>query len=260
MACGFVFSPFSAWRLLRAVGRPRRSRHHREAPRPAAQVPAPQVPAASAQAGPPSSEAIPFAGYNAAAPQAPTQPQPTPTAPIADLGSGSSSNKAPLPATPPPPSSAAIDDAAQPAAPKHEGQIYPATLENVLKAGVKLGAFDLADDKFIDDFARVVHCDIYTHYFGNEFDWRKIRTAMRASIEQEKDAYPTTVYVERDEEFTRFDFQTGMLDLAPSSVMHRTARLQLYSTPARSAAAGSSHFLPSSSRCWMSRSSLKACF
>jgi hypothetical protein len=105
--------------------------------------------------------------------------------------------------------------------------IAPGTFENLLKAAIKLEAFDLNDDAVIDDFAKVVHCDIYQKYFPNEFDWRRVRVAMRQSIQAEMQTYPTLIYLERTEHVGKYDFSSGILELQPESIMRKTALLEL---------------------------------
>ena len=67
----------------------------------------------------------------------------------------------------------------------------PATFANVVLATIKQGALDMSSDAAIDDFAKVEYCDIYKKYHGSEFDWRRVRTALRKKIELDKPSYPT---------------------------------------------------------------------
>ncbi len=102
----------------------------------------------------------------------------------------------------------------------------PATFPNVLFAAIKHGGLDMSEDDAIDDFAKVEYCDIYRQYHDNEFDWRKVRSALRKKIQQDKVNYPDTLYLERPESFGAYDFSSGMLPLNNSSVM-KTRALQL---------------------------------
>ena len=101
----------------------------------------------------------------------------------------------------------------------------PATRANVVLAAVRFGALDMTSDEAIDDFAMLEYCDIYTKYHPSEFDWRRVRAAMRKKIDLDKANYPGTLYLERPEAFGQYDFTAGMLLLAPSSVIHTRALL-----------------------------------
>ena len=104
---------------------------------------------------------------------------------------------------------------------------YPATFENVMKAALKLNAFDLSNDKIIDDFAKVSYCQIYQANHLNEFTWRKVRAALREKIHQDLPTYPTTLFLDRIEEFTTYDFQTGRLQMDPKSIMRDVTEMRL---------------------------------
>ena len=102
----------------------------------------------------------------------------------------------------------------------------PATFENVFKAAIRFGAVEISSDQDIDDYAKILYCPIYERYHSNEFDWRRVRVAMRKKIEVDKQNYPNVLYLEKNENFLDYDFSSGMLPLAPSSVV-KTRRLAL---------------------------------
>jgi hypothetical protein len=101
----------------------------------------------------------------------------------------------------------------------------PATPATVLLAAIKRDAVDMRSDQAIDDFAAIEYCDIYTRYHANEFDWRRVRAAMRKKIEQDKPTYPDTLYLERVETVGQYDFAASMLMLTPASILHTRALL-----------------------------------
>jgi hypothetical protein len=103
----------------------------------------------------------------------------------------------------------------------------PVTLENLVKAAAKLGAINLDDDRMLDDYARIVHCDVYQRFHPDEFTWREVRTAMRQSIALNKDKFPTSFYLYRTETFGQYDFASHTLPLTGDSLMRRTAFLQM---------------------------------
>jgi hypothetical protein len=102
-----------------------------------------------------------------------------------------------------------------------------ATFENLVKAAARLGAIDLKDDRVLDDYARIVHCDLYQRYHGDEFTWRDVRNAMRQSIALHKDSFPVSFYLYRTETFGAYDFATHTLPLTGDAIMRRTADLEM---------------------------------
>ncbi len=96
----------------------------------------------------------------------------------------------------------------------------PATYENVLKAAIRFGAVDMSSDRALDDFAKIYYCDMYQRLHDNEFQWRRVRVALRQSVEKEKATYPSTLYLEKDESFGQYDFSSGMLVLKGESAVN----------------------------------------
>jgi hypothetical protein len=119
----------------------------------------------------------------------------------------------------------------------------PPTPQNVLKAMVRLHAIDLTDDRALDDYARVVYCDIYQRYHDDEFTWRKVRAAMRTSIALHQDEYPLTFMLDRQEKIGQYDFSLGILPLVGDSVMSRTVYLLLYNMSDNDTMCGAKKFL-----------------
>ena len=128
--------------------------------------------------------------------------------------------------------------AAGPALPSQTGTsdvAYPATLENIVKAGLKLHAFDLSNDQVIDDMSKLFYCQIYTAHHLDEFTWKKVRIALREKLQQDLPTYPTTLFLDRIEEFTTYDFPSGRLQMEPQSIMIDVTRIRLIPLGGRSA-------------------------
>jgi hypothetical protein len=104
---------------------------------------------------------------------------------------------------------------------------YPATLLNVVNAAIKLGAIDISTDEVIDDYAKLRYCSIYEAHHLDEFTWRKVRVALRNSLEKEKDSFPTIMYLEKQEHFGQYDFSVSALLMQPDSIMHNVTKIRL---------------------------------
>jgi hypothetical protein len=85
----------------------------------------------------------------------------------------------------------------------------------------------LNNDQFIDDFARISFCQIYQTYHLNEFEWKKVRSALREQIQQDAPTYPSSLFLDRIERFTTYDFKMGRLQMEPSSILDDVSELRL---------------------------------
>ena len=103
----------------------------------------------------------------------------------------------------------------------------PATLENLVNAAIRVGAITLDDDRMVDDYARIAHCDLFTRLSGDEFTWRDVRKAIRQSVAQNKASFPVSFYLFRTETFGQYDFSSHTLPLTGTAIMRRTAYLEM---------------------------------
>jgi hypothetical protein len=69
---------------------------------------------------------------------------------------------------------------------------YPMpTWASLLQTMIRFNALDMSEDMLLDEYAIVTQCDLYQAYYKNDFKWQEVRTALRKSIEQHKDEFPT---------------------------------------------------------------------
>lgn len=81
-----------------------------------------------------------------------------------------------------------------------------ATVQSLSQAFIKLTGVDLNDDKLIDDFTIINHCNLYKQYFNDEFAWRQAREAFRRVIQRELESYPENIYLLGSISLGRYDF------------------------------------------------------
>lgn len=80
------------------------------------------------------------------------------------------------------------------------------SLGNLVKTMIRFGALNIRDDNVIDDYAIANECKIYTHFEGNDFRWHDVQTALRKSIRQDVELYPTGFYYDAVMELDHYDF------------------------------------------------------
>lgn len=99
---------------------------------------------------------------------------------------------------------------------------YPASVEYLTRAYIKLTGVDLGDDKLIDEFSAVNYCDLHTHLFKDEFIWRQAREAIRKTIQRDLENYPESFFVDGQIQLGRYNFETKSFDIEERSKFKRT--------------------------------------
>lgn len=103
-----------------------------------------------------------------------------------------------------------------------------ASLQNLSQSFIKLTGVDLNDDRLIDDFAIINHCDIYRKYYGDEFSWRQAREAFRRVIQRELESYPENVYLLGSLTLGRYDFDRKAFMLEDQNKFERTGVFRFF--------------------------------
>ncbi len=81
------------------------------------------------------------------------------------------------------------------------------SLANLVKTLVRFGAIDVRRDEVINAYAKVVECDIYKKHYSDDFTWRKVQAALRESIKQDIETFPTSYRYDAVLELDRYDFK-----------------------------------------------------
>lgn len=105
------------------------------------------------------------------------------------------------------------------------------THANLARTTVRLGMVDLGQDRAVDEYARLVHCDLYQGFFGNEFEWTQVRDAMRRSVSMHVDSFPIRYAVIARVPLGRYDFEAGGFRLGDPETLANVGFLDLAATP-----------------------------
>jgi len=84
------------------------------------------------------------------------------------------------------------------------------SLRSLVMTLVRFGALDLRRDDIIDDYGRIVECKIYQKYYSNDFEWQKVRAALRESIKQNIATFPTSYKFDTVLQLDRYDFKDNL--------------------------------------------------
>lgn len=95
---------------------------------------------------------------------------------------------------------------------------YVAPTETALvQTLLRFGALDINNDVIIDDYAKIVECDLYSTFKQDDFKWNKIREGLRNKIRSEAVTYPVNFHVKGYISLDRYDFNTRTFRISPTA-------------------------------------------
>jgi len=112
--------------------------------------------------------------------------------------------------------------------PTLSNEYFSPTFENLGKTLIAMDYYDLKDDTILDEYAQVNYCELYQTYFTNDFEWQRIREAVRADIKENLRAYPRYYDVVGPMYIDRYDFEREAFKLKPDSRILNVGRLTIY--------------------------------
>jgi Domain of unknown function (DUF4852) len=157
---------------------------------------------------------IPSTSNPSAVPNLPTYDNPPAAAPNAnDLGSA-------LPA-PPPDDPNSDTDVGPPS--KYVKPTWP----NLIKAMIRYNAYDVSDEELLNEYAEISDCEIFAHFYQNDFEWHKVKTELREYLRQQHDQLPTFFHYDIALQFGHYDFDKNMYFFTDKSKISNVNSFQL---------------------------------
>jgi hypothetical protein len=99
----------------------------------------------------------------------------------------------------------------------HAGEFVSPTFANIVKIIVRLGALDTKDNDALDSYAMVEECQLYQKLYHDDFKWNKFQTALRKSIAQDVNTFPTGIYYNTELQLARYDFKQNIFSFTPNT-------------------------------------------
>lgn len=104
--------------------------------------------------------------------------------------------------------------------PLAQGQEYSnPTRSDFIRSMIRFGALDLSDENIIDDYALITECEIYRHFFKDEFKWNGVRQAIRKSVQLNIATFPVAFRYDNSAWLGRYDFNARLLRFSNRSVV-----------------------------------------
>lgn len=81
------------------------------------------------------------------------------------------------------------------------------TYLNLIKMLVRFGAVDMRDNDTLNSYAVVHECKLFQHFYKDEFRWHEFQKALRRSLQQEVETFPTSLRYTTQLQLGRYDFK-----------------------------------------------------
>ncbi len=107
-------------------------------------------------------------------------------------------------------------------APARADEFTKISLDNIVKTLVRFGAIDIRKDDVIDIYGRIVECKIYTKYYKDDFQWERVRKALRETIRQDVKTFPTAYRYDAVLQLERYDFDSNMYRFTDKTAQTKT--------------------------------------
>jgi hypothetical protein len=105
------------------------------------------------------------------------------------------------------------------------------TFADIVRTLVRFNAIDLQDDDLIDEYAMVTDCNLFTHFYPNDFKWNEVRAAIRKSVSLNIATFPTRYHFDIKIQLDRYDFKQKNFRFTDSSAIHNVNPFLFVSKP-----------------------------
>lgn len=112
-----------------------------------------------------------------------------------------------------------------------EEYIYTeANTPDIIETAIMLDVVDLEEEKALETYARVHYCDIFTDYFENDFEWKKITEAIKDDFIQkvQNNEVKTRYYIRSGIAVDRYDFDKNIFPIMPSYQLQRVGDIEMH--------------------------------
>jgi hypothetical protein len=100
-----------------------------------------------------------------------------------------------------------------------EGEYSDPTWTNLVRAMIRFGAMDLAEEKLIDDYAKISECSLYENFYDDDFKWTDVRQAIRKSVQMNIASFPVAFHYEAKVPLGRYDMEAKVFRFARKGVV-----------------------------------------
>lgn len=84
------------------------------------------------------------------------------------------------------------------------------TWPNLLQSMIRYNALDLNDEDILNEYIEVSDCDIFVHFYQNDFEWHKIKSDERDYLRKVQDSLPIFFHYDTTLQFGHYDFDKSI--------------------------------------------------
>lgn len=99
-----------------------------------------------------------------------------------------------------------------------EGYAHPSLVE-LVKTMVMMNGYDTEDSSWIDEYGRVVYCNLYYENYKNDVVWNRIRDQILSRVRKKREYYRVNYEVVSPFVLGRYDFKTQFFPIVSQSTL-----------------------------------------
>lgn len=101
---------------------------------------------------------------------------------------------------------------------------------NMSRALARFNALDFSDEALLEEYAIVTECEMYQHFYRDDFRWNQVLQTVKASLNQFSITYPTAFAYEVDLQLGRYDFKDKLFRFTEKSKIYNVNSFVLFET------------------------------
>ncbi len=102
------------------------------------------------------------------------------------------------------------------------------SFKNLSKTITMLSGVNILDNAVIDDYARIIYCDLYKQEFLDDFSWVKVRRAIREDVQNANNSFHRYYQVVGEVNLERYNFEEGYFPLTKESMLDKVGSMYIY--------------------------------
>ncbi len=126
----------------------------------------------------------------------------------------------------------AVDESQQESKINKSDYVKP-TIKNLANLYWKMGANDLRNPQYLDNYLKITECGIYSRFYHNEFEWQNIRDATKEILRESVDSIPQKFFFKTELQLQRYDFGKQEFPIHEEDKFIGVRRLQMSNNDSR---------------------------
>jgi hypothetical protein len=108
-----------------------------------------------------------------------------------------------------------------------EAYVYP-TFPELTQAIIMLGGMDIKDPRVLEEYIKLMYCDLYKVNFRNDFSWHSIQKQILARVTTRKEYYRSLFQVGGVVQLKQYDFNNQEFPLQPWTAFNHVGYMSLF--------------------------------